>query len=684
MALQIFAGRAVFLDRTSGRDVIGRYRIPQNRQRFRIGDIRDRRRLHAHAFEVGRARYIGAGRVPAVGIRRLDIDRLPVLVALVDVGIAGDEHFAVDIGRAMLAHLFVGRPDVGQHHVIAVLILADRRVGDVFRHRSLEGVSDHERWAGKEVRAHVGRYAAFEIAVARKDGRRDDVVAVDRLGDRRSERARIADAGGAAITDEIEPERVEIGLQAALLEIVGDDLRPGCQRRLDPGLRLQALFIGLLGNQPRCDQHIGVRRVGAAGDGGNHDVAVADVMVLAVDLDTRRLVLLVHRGEIAVEQLVHLRQRHAVLRALGPGKAGHDLRDVEFERLGEDWLVLGGEPHALFFRIGFDQRDRFFVAPGQAHVFEGLLVDAEEAAGCAVFGRHVGDRRAIGEREVGDAFAVEFHEPADHADFAQHLNAGQHQVGGGHAFRHGAGQLEADDFGDEHGYRLAEHSRFGFDTADAPAQHTETVDHGGVAVGADAGVGIGDQLAIIAFGRPHALAKIFQVHLVADAGTRGHCGKVPEALRTPFEEVVAFRVTGVFEFDVLFERLGVAEFVDHDRVVDHEIDRNLRIDLGRFAAQLADGVTHCGKVHHAGDAGEILQQHACRAILDFLAGGGVLLPVRDRLRIVGGYGEAAIFEAEHVLEQDLQAEGQLRHVADCLLRLGEGVIGVILAVHGEG
>ena len=48
-----------------------------------------------------------------------------------------------------------------------------------------------------------------------------------------------------------------------------------------------------------------------------------------------------------------------------------------------------------------------------------------------------------------------------------------------------AGQLEADHLGDQHGDRLAEHGGLGLDAADAPAEHGEAVDHGGVAVGAD-------------------------------------------------------------------------------------------------------------------------------------------------------------------------------------------------------
>ena len=49
---------------------------------------------------------------------------------------------------------------------------------------------------------------------------------------------------------------------------------------------------------------------------------------------------------------------------------------------------------------------------------------------------------------------------------------------------------------DEHRDGLAEHRGLGLDAADAPAEHAEAVDHGGVRVGADAGVGVGAKDAV--------------------------------------------------------------------------------------------------------------------------------------------------------------------------------------------
>ena len=140
---------------------------------------------------------------------------------------------------------------------------------------------------------------------------------------------------------------------------------------------------------------------------------------------------------------------------------------------------------------------RVFAAAGHVQIADGFGVDREEAAGRAVFRRHVADRRAVGERHVGEAGAEELDKLADDALLAQHLRDGQHEIRRGDAFLELAGEPEADDFGQQHRNRLAEHRGLRFDAADAPAEHAEPVDHGGVRIGADAGVGIGDDVAVL-------------------------------------------------------------------------------------------------------------------------------------------------------------------------------------------
>ena len=73
------------------------------------------------------------------------------------------------------------------------------------------------------------------------------------------------------------------------------------------------------------------------------------------------------------------------------------------------------------------------LATGELEIIDGALVDREEAAGRAIFRRHVADRGAVGERKVVEAGTVEFDEAADDALLAKHLGDGQDQVGGSDA-----------------------------------------------------------------------------------------------------------------------------------------------------------------------------------------------------------------------------------------------------------
>ena len=60
-------------------------------------------------------------------------------------------------------------------------------------------------------------------------------------------------------------------------------------------------------------------------------------------------------------------------------------------------------------------------------------------------------------------------ELADNLGLAKHLCDGQYQVGRGHSSAQAAGHMHAGDVGCQEVHGLAEHSGFGFDAADAPA-----------------------------------------------------------------------------------------------------------------------------------------------------------------------------------------------------------------------
>ncbi len=201
-------------------------------------------------------------------------------------------------------------------------------------------------------------------------------------------------------------------------------------------------------------------------------------------------------------------------------------------------------------------------------------------------------------------------------------------------------------------------------------------------IGADQRVRIGDGFAVFFLG-PYGLGQVFQVHLVADTGSRRHGAEVVEGRLAPAQELVAFAVALVFQLDVLPERILGAEIVDHDRVVDDEVDRNQRIDLLRVAAELHGGIAHGGKIDHGRDAGEVLHQHTGRTVGDLMGRLAGRQPRGDGADVVRGH-RAAVFEAQQVFQNDLQRKRQLGNAVQAvLLRVGNGKVGVGLVTDGQ-
>ena len=233
---QIAARRTVELDRPGRRDVVGRDRIAEDRQRPRTLDVGQRLRRHRHAGEIGRVLDIGGSGRPVVGVAAGHLDRPPAVIAAEHVGIARTEHVAVDMKVDKTADLVVRRPDVGEEHVLAVLGLADGRLDHVVADRAHQRIGDHQRRRSEIVGAAIGRDAALEIAVARKDRRSDQVIVVDRLADRLGQRPRIADAGGAAIADQVEAKRIQVFAKATGIQIIGHHLAARRKAGLDPRL----------------------------------------------------------------------------------------------------------------------------------------------------------------------------------------------------------------------------------------------------------------------------------------------------------------------------------------------------------------------------------------------------------------------------------------------------------------
>ena len=137
-----------------------------------------------------------------------------------------------------------------------------------------------------------------------------------------------------------------------------------------------------------------------------------------------------------------------------------------------------------------------------------------------------------------------------------------------------------------------------------------------------------------------------------DPGARRDHAQVPEGALGPAQELVALAVPLVLAGDVEGEGVGGPEPVDLDRVVDHQVRGDERVDPGRVAAQGCHRVAHGREVHHGGHAGEVLEDDPGRHERDLGRDAGAGAPAGEDPH-VGLLDHASAGVAEDVLEEDL-------------------------------
>src|SRR5436309_2511710 len=95
--------------------------------------------------------------------------------------------------------------------------------------------------------------AAFEVAVSTEHCDSHQIVFLDGRANGFREWAAVADAGGAAVSDEVEVQFVQIRREAGGLQIIGNHLRAGRETGLDPWLDVQAAFDCFFSKQSRTN-----------------------------------------------------------------------------------------------------------------------------------------------------------------------------------------------------------------------------------------------------------------------------------------------------------------------------------------------------------------------------------------------------------------------------------------------
>ena len=210
---------------------------------------------------------------------------------------------------------------------------------------------------------------------------------------------------------------------------------PGASEVFTQGWALRPLD-GATSHESGGDENGRVRRVRARSDRGDSNCSVTKVLGRfdAHDFDW-------FTPESIAECRTCTRERDSVLGALRASEAGLDRRKVEFDVIRIGRLHRAGVvPDALCLRVGLDQFELCLGSASERQIVERDLVDREDCAGCAVFGRHVANGRSGLERERGDSRTVRFYELSDDALATKELGDRENHIGRRHAFFGGAGK----------------------------------------------------------------------------------------------------------------------------------------------------------------------------------------------------------------------------------------------------
>ena len=135
----------------------------------------------------------------------------------------------------------------------------------------------------------------------------------------------------------------------------------------------------------------------------------------------------------------------------------------------------------------------------------------------------------------------------------------------------------------------------------------------------------------------------------------GTTRRSPERRLRPAQQLVALAVALVLAGDVEGERRRRPELVDLDRVVDDEVSRDERIDLGRVAAEVGHRVAHRARSTIAGTP--VKSWSSTRDGMNGTSA-SVVEPGRHDARVSRPrLDNAAAGMPQRVLEQDLDRDG---------------------------
>ncbi|MNO78679.1 hypothetical protein D3C76_698270 [compost metagenome] len=530
-----------------------------------------------------------------------------------------------DCRQAMLEELrlhhfgdLIGNVSIAWHEILQEYGLAISTRGKRLRSQvDIDGTGDgicNAQCRGRQIACWYFRvHPAFEISVAGQHDHAFEALIGEMLNVL-FELPRVADAGHATEARQIEAQCRKVFQQVGFSQVVCDHLRARRERRLDPRLTLKAQAPGLTGQQTRLDHLRRVCGVGTAGNSRHHHSAVSD------RLTKRRLeeaLLLRGCDQLAAAQHFILERRCGfgkwltLVRLVRACNTRLDARQIKLDELVEFRLgQFVTAPQRLGAHVGDDLLAQLGRTTAELQVGQRLVVEREEHNRRPVLGRHVGDCATCCPAKRGEAWPSELHELAHDRALAQNFCHMQGQIGGCYTWAHGIGHADTDHFREADRYRFTHHGGLPFQPTNAPAQHTNGIDHRRVAVGGDHVVRVEQALPVRCATFPNDLGQRLHVHLVNDAGTRWDHTKVVQALLSPFDETVALAVAAEVDVQVLLDRVRLGVALDDHRVVDSQYSGDERVHRLWIATQLGDNITHAGEIGQSRQAGGVMEHQA--------------------------------------------------------------------------
>src|SRR5215467_16004170 len=161
--------------------------------------------------------------VPLVNVACARGNFVPLRILLCEIAIKFAERFRRERSLHRILNLAESRPEIAQESFLAVLVLSKWVAGKIDVNPAGEGEGDNQWRRHQKIRFDMLMHAGFKIPISRKDRSCNQIVFVDRLFDVWMQRSRVANASRATITDEIESELVEIGLESGFFQVIGND-----------------------------------------------------------------------------------------------------------------------------------------------------------------------------------------------------------------------------------------------------------------------------------------------------------------------------------------------------------------------------------------------------------------------------------------------------------------------------